>query len=402
MFVIFARACGQCLNFNCVFILVLMLRQTITFLRSRGLSMILPLDDHIYFHKQAGYLIVFYSALHTIMHCFNLDVILEKNSLINANDTEECSPNHTQTCTATDFLLTTKPGFGGLVPGLAFPTGIVLVVILTVIFICSQPFVRRRGSFEVFYWTHTLYIPFWILLILHCKNFWKWFILPGTIFAIERLIRFSWIKSGRGKTYITSGVLLSSKVVHLQIKKPIHFDFHPGDYVFVNIPKIAQYEWHPFTISSAPEQDDSIWLHIRAVGEWTNKLHEYFKAEQDKLEAQASLTENTQTVVVPEPEPQSPIKRFQATVRRTFSKKDDAAKPIQPVYKSLTNASSSVGQLHNVASCSGDSYELTSKGGPESKFHKLLSSTKAPPLSKSLSMPDMQQNKHKKKERSLV
>ncbi len=26
-----------------------------------------------------------------------------------------------------------------------------------------------------------------------------------------------------------------------------------GDYVFINIPAIAKFEWHPFTISSAPE-----------------------------------------------------------------------------------------------------------------------------------------------------
>jgi NADPH oxidase 5 len=30
--------------------------------------------------------------------------------------------------------------------------------------------------------------------------------------------------------------------------------FRPGDYVFVNIPTIAKYEWHPFTLSSAPEE----------------------------------------------------------------------------------------------------------------------------------------------------
>ena len=67
------------------------------------------------------------------------------------------------------------------------------------------------------------------------------------------------------------------------VKKPLHFDFHPGDYVFVNIPIIARYEWHPFTISSAPEQEDYIWLHIRAVGEWTNSLYSYFEKEQMKL-----------------------------------------------------------------------------------------------------------------------
>lgn len=38
------------------------------------------------------------------------------------------------------------------------------------------------------------------------------------------------------------------------IKRPSHFCFRPGDYVFVNIPAIALYEWHPFTLSSAPEE----------------------------------------------------------------------------------------------------------------------------------------------------
>jgi len=36
--------------------------------------------------------------------------------------------------------------------------------------------------------------------------------------------------------------------------RPTHFAFKPGDYVYINIPRIATFEWHPFTISSAPEQ----------------------------------------------------------------------------------------------------------------------------------------------------
>lgn len=69
------------------------------------------------------------------------------------------------------------------------------------------------------------------------------------------MLRITWVLSERGKTYISSGLLLPSKVTHLVIKRPLQFDFHPGDYVFVNIPAIANYEWHPFTISSAPEQE---------------------------------------------------------------------------------------------------------------------------------------------------
>ena len=44
------------------------------------------------------------------------------------------------------------------------------------------------------------------------------------------------------------------QVTHLVIKRPQFFHFKPGDYIYINIPVIAKYEWHPFTISSAPEQ----------------------------------------------------------------------------------------------------------------------------------------------------
>ena len=83
---------------------------------------------------------------------------------------------------------------------------------------------------------------------------------------------------------MTTGVVLPSRVVSLVIKRPQHFAFKPGDYIFINIPAIATFEWHPFTISSAPEQSDCFSLHIRVVGHWTSKLFEYFEEEQKRLE----------------------------------------------------------------------------------------------------------------------
>lgn len=62
---------GQCLNFNCGFILILMLRQCITFLRTHGFSSVLPLDQHIYLHKMTGVLIAIFSVMHTLMHLLN-------------------------------------------------------------------------------------------------------------------------------------------------------------------------------------------------------------------------------------------------------------------------------------------------------------------------------------------
>ncbi|NXH24786.1 NOX5 oxidase, partial [Myiagra hebetior] len=67
------------------------------------------------------------------------------------------------------------------------------------------------------------------------------------------------------------------QVTHLVIQRPKSFHFQPGDYVFLNIPAIAAYEWHPFSISSAPEQPETLWLHIRARGQWTSKVYEYFQ-----------------------------------------------------------------------------------------------------------------------------
>jgi hypothetical protein len=52
--------------------------------------------------------------------------------------------------------------------------------------------------------------------------------------------------------------------------------------VIINIPKIAKYEWHPFTISSSPDLTGYVWLHIRGVGTWTKKLYDYYEEKEDE------------------------------------------------------------------------------------------------------------------------
>ena len=47
----------------------------------------------------------------------------------------------------------------------------------------------------------------------------------------------------------------------------------------MQIPEIATFEWHPFTISSAPEKKDYFTLHIRGIGGWTNEVYNYFEQE---------------------------------------------------------------------------------------------------------------------------
>ncbi|KAH0946780.1 hypothetical protein HN011_012237 [Eciton burchellii] len=393
-YVMLARACGQCLNFDCTFILVLMLRQCITFLRTHGFNSIVPLDHHIYLHKITGISIGFFSVIHTMMHLIFCGTVIIKDEEMNSGN-----------YTISEWLLTSRPGHFGLVAGSAYPTGIILLIILVIMTACSMSFVRRGGCFEVFYWSHLLYIPFWILMIFHGPSYWKWFVGPGVVYLVERIRRLMWLRSQRGKTYISSGLLLPSKVTHLVIKRPPHFHFHPGDYVFVNIPVIARYEWHPFTISSAPEQEDYIWLHIRAVGEWTNSLYSYFEKEQIKLHRGDILPVESRGVANVSPKRSFlDSKKPPLIVRQKPSTESLPLRGLDnPTFVSnlaKTMSPSNVADQSAFLRTPENAPELN-KGWTDAKrdrrLHQLLLASKTP-LEKSRSMPDMQ-TKSKKKER---
>ncbi|XP_062403693.1 NADPH oxidase 5 [Sardina pilchardus] len=264
-----AKGCGQCLNLNCTVVMVLMLRRCLTWLRATWVVRLLPLDQNILLHQIVGYTILLFSLVHTTAHTMNY-VHLSQSGGGGAYELWE-------------YLLTTRPGIGW-VHGSASITGLLLQLLIGLMTVCSSTFVRRSGHFEVFYWSHLSYVCVWALLIVHCANFWKWFVVPGVLFLAEKMVGVA--VSRMGGLYIVEVNLLPSKVTHLVIKRPPFFHFKPGDYVYLNIPAIAKYEWHPFTISSAPEQPDTIWVHIRSMGQWTNRLFEFFR--QPDLQALSS------------------------------------------------------------------------------------------------------------------
>ncbi|KAM9181961.1 NADPH oxidase 5-like [Mergus octosetaceus] len=254
--VVVARGCGQCLNFNCAFIAVLMLRRCLSWLRATPVAQVLPLDHSVGLHQLVGYVVLALGAVHTGAHVANFSRLARQDG-------------HRA---LTEFLLTARPGGGGL-GGTASQTGLALQGLLAAMLAFSSPCVRRGGHFEVFYWSHLSYVSVWALLVLHAPNFWKWFVVPGGLFVLEKAVGL--VVSRAMGLRIVEVNLLPSKVTHLVVQRPRSFRFRPGDYVYLNIPAVAAYEWHPFTISSAPEQQGTIWLHVRARGQWTSRLHEY-------------------------------------------------------------------------------------------------------------------------------
>lgn len=75
---------------------------------------------------------------------------------------------------------------------------------------------------------------------------WQWMIGPFVIYIIERIVRFT-----RSLFYpvIVKVVEHPSKVMEIQFRKK-GFHAEVGQYVFLNCPKVALFEWHPMTLTS--------------------------------------------------------------------------------------------------------------------------------------------------------
>uniref|UniRef100_A0A672N8C0 Cytochrome b-245 heavy chain-like n=1 Tax=Sinocyclocheilus grahami TaxID=75366 RepID=A0A672N8C0_SINGR len=296
-----ARAPAAVLNFNCMLILLPVCRNLLSLLRGSficcGRSMRKQLDKNLTFHKLVAYMIALMTAVHTVAHLLNAEwytnsfqgrygPLASKLSMLGDSrelNTTYLNPFRSNSTTPTIFVFTTIAGLTGVVITLA------LILIIT-----SSMEVIRRSYFEVFWYTHHLFIIFFAGLVFHVLTdfnllnprlqTWMWVIGPMIIYLCERLLRFirymqpvSYRKvSLRGlhcsskPQYSCPIVIRPSKVLELQLVKP-GFKMEVGQYVFLNCPAISQLEWHPFTMTSAPEED-FFSVHIRSVGDWTEKL----------------------------------------------------------------------------------------------------------------------------------
>jgi predicted ferric reductase/Ca2+-binding EF-hand superfamily protein len=234
-----ARGCGACINLNGALIVLTMARRTLTFARRAPLLRLLPLDDSVAIHGWLGSWLLIFSLVHTAAHGANWAM--------------------------------SEPGlWASLAESSAGWSGVALLGVFGVIWLFSRPRIRGSRHFELFYWTHLLYLVWFALALLHGPVFWMWAGIPLAIFAVDRLLR---LFRSVSKTEVFACEPLASGVTRLTIEKPDEFRHRAGDYVYLKLPALARYEWHPFTISSAPERPE-LTLHVRSLGNFTSALHE--------------------------------------------------------------------------------------------------------------------------------
>ncbi|XP_026664340.1 ferric reduction oxidase 2-like [Phoenix dactylifera] len=131
----------------------------------------------------------------------------------------------------------------------------------------------RRTMFELFFYTHQLYILFLFFYLLHVGIAYFFSILPGIyLFMVDRFLRFL---QSRTTVRLISARLLPSETVELNFSKSPGFSYNPLSSVFINVPSISSLQWHPFTVSSNSNlEPDKLSIIIKKEGSWTQKLYQ--------------------------------------------------------------------------------------------------------------------------------
>ncbi len=241
------RATGAAMSFDAVLLLVPVMRRLLTRVRASWLGRLLPVDEAVGFHKLLGHTLVALTLAHVAAFAITWHAGHPAGSL-------------------TQLFFGTQRGL----------TGTLLLAVFAVIWVAALRWIRRTQHFEIFYFTHLLYAPWMVLLIVHAPHVLAWLGLPLLGFGVERVLRL--VRRAR-RSELLKLEPLRSRVTLLEIARPAGFTFSATDYVFVRIPAVAKHEWHPFTLSSAPERD-TLTLHVRTLGNWTAALRALADARQ--------------------------------------------------------------------------------------------------------------------------
>ncbi|KAI8961926.1 putative FAD binding protein [Daldinia sp. FL1419] len=260
-----SRGAGLVLAIDGTLILLPVCRTIVRWIRPK--IRFLPLDENIWFHRQVAYAMLLFTVIHVSAHYVNFYNV-EKTQV--------------RPVTAIEIHYTQPGGI----------TGHVMLLCMLLMYTTAHHRIRQQ-SFETFWYTHHLFIPFFLGLYTHavgcfvrdtadpfspfagsifwehCIGYqgWRWELFAGGFYLIERLYRE--VRAKR-TTKITRVVRHPYDVVEIQFEKP-SFKYKAGQWLFLQVPSVSGYQWHPFTITSCP-YDPYVSVHVRQVGDFTRAL----------------------------------------------------------------------------------------------------------------------------------
>ncbi|KAK4432773.1 Respiratory burst oxidaseprotein E [Sesamum alatum] len=277
-----AKGAAETLKLNMALILLPVCRNILTWLRSTRARVLFPFDDNINFHKVIAFAIAIGVMVHAGVHlsCDFPRIVRsspEKFELIAADFNGE------------------KPTYTSLLTTVAATTGIGMVVLMIIAFTLAMRSFRRNGvklppplnrltGFNAFWYSHHLLGLVYVLLLIHGtflflvhqwykKTTWMYISVPLLLYIAERSLRTR--RSEHYAVKILKVCVLPGGVFSMVMAKPNGFKYKSGQYIFLQCPAISSFEWHPFSLTSAPG-DNYLSVHIRTVGDWTQELKRVF------------------------------------------------------------------------------------------------------------------------------
>ncbi|PVU91694.1 hypothetical protein BB561_004256 [Smittium simulii] len=255
-----SRSTALLIHVNIAVVLIPVCRNFLTKLRGTRLSRIISFDLAIELHKFVGWTIVFFSLVHSFSHYRNYYIIAKQLAAENGK-----SP------TRQFFALLLKSG----------PSWTGHIMLLCLCFISIPALGRfRRAHFNSIHGSFCMLKPSQPPYCTRNSPFWKYYTLSGILYLLERISRelrsskigkFFGIKESKYTGNITKVILHPSRVIEIQMQKDKEAVFKAGQFIYLNCPSISLDQWHPFTLTSAPEENFYS-IHVRVTGDWTSKL----------------------------------------------------------------------------------------------------------------------------------
>ncbi|KAJ9181020.1 hypothetical protein P3X46_009196 [Hevea brasiliensis] len=280
-----AKGAAETLKFNMALILLPVCRNTITWLRRKPtFNSFVPFNDNINFHKVIAGGIVVGVILHGATHlACDFPRISGSNRSIFWQTIAVRFGYH-------------QPSYIQILATTEVATGIAMVMLMTVAFLLATKWPRRHSpslprsirhvtGYNTFWYSHHLLILVYALLIVHSmflfltdnvteKTTWMYVAFPVMLYAAERFVRA--LRSGFFDAKIIKASIHPGKVLSLKLHKPEGFKHKSGMYIFIQCPQISLFQWHPFSLTSGPE-DDHLSVHIRTLGDWSYQIYSLFQ-----------------------------------------------------------------------------------------------------------------------------
>ena len=273
--VVVTRGAASVISFTMALIPLTMAKGLITKLASNAsIAKVAPFEYMNEIHKIIGYTFTLFTCVHIIGHTFNFYFL----SSLHPRDADVIFPEI--------YILSNElPTFFGFwifstTTGL---TGLFLVITVFLMIPFTVKVVRER-NYDLFWYSHKLYIPLYILTLLHGSAqliqeplFWHYCLASLLIFGLDRMLRTPMMNI---EVRVIDIVKKPSNVIYLVLEKPKGFNYEAGQWCYIirketgyfsNLKQIR----HPFTMTTAPcEKRLGFHIKMQDKGSWTSEIFE--------------------------------------------------------------------------------------------------------------------------------